>query len=606
MYSWSHNAGLNNPVADNLAAGSYTVTITDANDSIASITAEVSQNAALSVSAVITPVSCTNGSDGAINITVTGGKADSGYEYFWTTLNGSGINPLVQDQSSLTDGTYTVEVKDVNNCADTADFVVIEPQPFNYTGTDITTIVKPIVPSGRFGAIDLAVAGGNAPYNFAWTGPNGFSATSENIANLDSAGLYNLVITDSKSCTSDTSFTVIDNFSFVAEIRTKSNVTCFGYNDGTATVKVFNGTAPFSYQWSDGPVLVDSVRTGMPPGNYIVTVTDGALKTARAYVTITGPATALTVVLNPDNLHCNGDNSGVVDLTASGGSLPYTFLWSNGYTGEDLVNVAADTYTVTVTDDFNCTVQETKEVTEPAPIGLNITETSSILCHGDLSAIAIANATGGTPPGTFSYQWDDPGTQTTQTAYELGAGTYHVTVTDSNGCFKTDQVTIIEPAALTVTAILNNPTCPGLSDGSIIPTPAGGTGSGYEYIWSNNIYQRFNTDIPAGTYILTLNDANNCVRSDTFALVNPDTVKINSVDITDVSCLGKTDGALNINATGGSGSLSYSTDNGVNFVATPAFAPLAGGDYIVVVKDCQQLSGSCLPGVHNHYRYGEY
>jgi gliding motility-associated-like protein len=594
-YSWSHNTNLNSPTATDLAAGFYAVTITDNNDSVTLVTGEVKQSADLSITGLITPVSCYNEEDGAIDITVTGGTKVTDYEYFWTSVDGSGIIPLNQDQTGITHGTYTVAVRDINNCSDTADFLVTEPSRIEFKGTQVTSIIKPII-SGRYGAVNLSVTGGNNSYNFAWTGPDGFAATSEDIANLDSSGIYSVHITDSKNCPADTAITVIDNFTFVAQIKFKTDVLCFGANNGTATVSVNNGTPPYSYQWSDGPTLSDSVRTGMQPDNYIVTVTDASAKTAQAFVTISSPASALSLISVPHDLFCNGDNSGVIDLTVTGGTLPYGYSWNNGYEGEDLVNVAAGVYTVEVTDANGCTVQDTKEIKEPADIGLSASVTRDLKCYGDNDAIATAIATGGTPPGTFSYLWDDPGTQITPIASDLEAGHYTVTVTDSNGCSKSTAVEVTAPDQLVLdNLILVNPSCPGLSDGSIVPTFTGGTGTGYEYIWSNLVFVRLNTDIPAGSYILKMNDANNCVVEDTFNLVDPDTLRINSVNITDVSCLGKTDGALAINASGGTGSLEYSINDGATYGNESDIINLSAGNYITRVRDDENCPAESYP-----------
>jgi gliding motility-associated-like protein len=393
-------------------------------------------------------------------------------------------------------------------------------------------------------------------------------------------------LTDSKNCTADTSFTVIDNFSFVAEIRTKSDVTCFGANNGTATVKVFNGTPPYSYQWSDGPLLSDSVRTGMHPFSYIVTVTDASSKTAQASVSINSPLTALVIVLDPENLKCNGDNSGVIDLTVTGGSNPYSYSWSNGYTGEDLVNVPADVYSVTVTDASNCFAQDTKTISEPAEIGLSAAVTKALNCYGDANAIATATATGGTPPNSFSYLWNDPGAQITPVATGLSAGNYTVTVTDSNNCSKTTPVQVLQPEELKRSnLVIVAPSCPGSENGSIVPTYTGGTGSGYEYVWSNNVFTRINTDLPAGQYILTMNDANNCFVSDTFNLADPGPLTIDSIQISDVTCLGKNDGTVTIYSSGGTGIIEYSADNGVSFGTSSLIGSLAAGAYTAVIRD---------------------
>lgn len=598
-YSWSHDAALHDPVADNLPAGTYTVTITDANDSTASIVGVVTQTAALAIDSVITPVTCyNNGQDGAIDITVSGGTKTGDYSYYWTTINGNGIVPLNQDQTGLAAGTYVVTVKDDNQCTITEDFTVLQPAPFNFSASDTTHIINPDI---RKGSIDLEVTGGNAPYaSFAWTGPHGYTASTEDIANLDSVGIYTVILTDGKGCVTDTAFTILDNLTMFAEISAKTDVVCFGDNNGSATVTVHNGTPNYSYKWDDEPTArTAATRDNMGPGIYYVTVTDGAFKVSLpTKVVISSPSAALTINLASQNLRCANDNSGVINLTVSGGKLPYTYAWSNGYNGEDLVNVAAGDYTVIVTDKFGCTVQDGKTLTQPAGLWITPIFSGPILCHGDRSVDVTANVTGGLPSTIYphyDFVWDDPGTQTTPTAYDLGAGTYHVTVTDSSLCSMTTAVIINEPDELSYTAVVTNPSCPGLSDGSIVITPVGGTGPDYEFIWDNNIFNRFNTNIPAGRYILTMNDANYCTLVDTFFLADPEPLEITSTDITDVSCLGKSDGSITVAAQGGTGTIEYSSDNGVTFGTSNVLNGLTGGDYIVAIRDESNCASVTLP-----------
>jgi gliding motility-associated-like protein len=589
-YSWSHNASLAGPLAENLPAGDYTVTVTDANNNHASISKTITQPLPLEINGTITPVSCYNGDNGAIDLTVTGGTKSVDYIYNWTTLNGSGLVPLNQDQSGLTDGTYTIYVEDDNSCNKTMDFVVTHPARINFKGSVVTPVT---IPPGNNGAVDLSVNGGNAPYTFAWTGPESFSASTEDLTNLGLGGLYNLHLTDDKACTSDTSFAIVDGTTLVAEISGKTDVLCYGQNNGSVTVTVYDGLPPYSYQWSDqGTPTLLNTRTGMAPGIYYLLVSDAATPTphtAPASVEIVGPANDLHLVLYPQNLRCYQDNSGVIDLSVTGGTYPYQYSWSNGYTGEDLLDVASGLYTVTVTDGNNCTaIGNETTLTEPPLLALDIEITNAILCHGDNDASLTANASGGN--GSISYLWDDPGTQVTKTAYELSAGNYKVIITDENGCTKTSSILLPEPDSLYVEVILNNPSCPGLSDGSIIPTPVGGTGPDFEYIWSNNVFERFNTNIPAGNYTLTLNDDNGCTIFKEFNLFNPDTVKITSVDITNPACADHSDGSITINASGGSGLYEYSADGGLTFLPTSTIGSLAQGTYTVQVRDENECS----------------
>ncbi|MBN1159210.1 MAG: gliding motility-associated C-terminal domain-containing protein [Bacteroidales bacterium] len=589
-YDWSHDPGLDGPVAYDLPAGPYSITVTDNNGKIAQISTNVPEPDPIVITETITDVSCYNGDDGAIDITVTGGTVSSDYNYFWTSLDGSGIEPLDQNQSGLTEGNYSLEVRDDNLCTASAVYYVPQADKIIYAGSVVTDIS---VPPGDNGAVDLIVSGGNDPYEYNWTGPSGYNATTEDISGLGSAGLYYISITDSKDCRSDTSFAVTDNITMIAQVTAKTDVTCYGLNNGTATVTVYNGQEPYTYSWSDGPVIYNAFRSNMAPGKYEVVVTDALSNTALDSVRIFEAFSELILTLNPQDLRCYQDNSGVIDLTVTGGTLPYSFEWSNGYTGEDLVNVASNTYIVQVTDANGCFAQNSAEVDEPPPIALDIDLSGENYCPEDKLVMATADASGGW--GSFEYLWDDPGAQVTETAYDLGAGNYTVTVTDQNGCKESESVLITAPDPFVTSQIdYVEPTCAGDADGSIIPWITGGTG-GYDYVWSNNIFQRINTNITAGTYTLTITDDNNCIFTEQYTLNEPDTVKITSVETTDLTCSGYPDGALEITATGGTGSLYYSIDNGLSYIPEANISALAEGNYNVKVKDDNNCESETHP-----------
>jgi len=590
-YAWSHDANLHDPLAENLPAGDYTVTITDANNTEASIMRTVSEPPPLDIASLVTDVTCFNAGDGAIDITVTGGTITTDYVYNWTSLDGSGIEPLEEDQTGLTNGTYTIVVRDDNNCPDTADILVTQPQPFNYAGTLVSDIVLPI-PPGHNGAVDVNITGGNEPYTFAWTGPGAFNAVSEDINDLGTAGLYNLHLTDDKSCSSDTSFAVIDDITFIAQVSAKTNVLCFGQNNGSATVDVYNGTPPYSYQWSDGVTIGLATRTNMAAGPYTVLVTDGAMNAAQAAIEIEGPSAGLVLTLNPQDLMCFEDNSGVVDLTVSNGTLPYQFLWNTGHTGEDLVNVPIGLYTITVTDGNNCNDQNSVYLVQPAPIGLDIDVTAEILCHGENTGALTANALGGL--GTFSYLWDDPGNQTTKTAFDLLAGNYTVTATDENGCSRQFSQLLDQPDSLSIQADVTDPACTGDNNGSIVPVVSGGTPV-FSYVWSNNVFVPNNANLSAGLYSLTVRDENNCTISAEYQLDDPLPVTINSVDSVDISCYGLADGIVTINASGGTGDLFYSADDGANYSTSMEIESLDAGTHIIIVKDSNDCESTPYP-----------
>jgi gliding motility-associated-like protein len=579
-YSWSHDANLHSNTAANLPPGGYTVTITDANNNVAPLTDTIHEPQPLAINPLITPVTCRNLNTGAIDITVTGGTKD--YEYFWTTLDGSGVMPLNEDQTGLTDGTYSVTVEDKNHCTKSIDFIVTEPAKFNFAGSTATNLT---FPPGNNGAVDLHIAGGNPPYATQWTGPSGFNSALEDLSGLTEGGLYSVALTDSKNCLADTSLVVNDGTTLIAQVTAKTPVLCFGDDNGSAEITVINGVAPYSYQWSDGLNTPLNTRTNMASGTYQVLVSDAfqpVAHTAQVEVVIDGPRAALSALLDPDNLRCYQDTSGVVNLTASGGTLPYRFSWNTGYKGEDLVEVPSGSYAVTVTDTNNCIAQANTSVTEPAAVGLDVTIDTRILCHGENTASATANVTGGS--GDYSYLWNDPGTQVTKTAVQLFAGNYKVTVTDQNKCTLSEFVLITEPDSLAITTIINPPSCTGSSDASLVPTVTGGSPL-YDYVWSNNEFHHNNIDIPAGTYSLTITDINNCSISDTFVINDPPPVIISRIDSTNATCFGAADGSIHIDASGGTGPLSYSADNGLSFSSLPDIGSLAAGLHTVVVKD---------------------
>lgn len=594
-YTWSHSPhpGIRDSIATGLISGYYSVKVTDSRDSVAVVSIFLNQPQPLNITASITNVSCYNYSNGAIDITVTGGTKTTDYIYNWTSPDGSGLHPLQADQTGLNRGTYYLTVKDDNLCSVSDTFIVSQPNPISFNGTIVTNVVNP--PGGN-GAVNLAVSGGTAPYSYGWAGPSGYSSSSEDISNLN-GGLYYITVTDSRSCQSDSSFVVNDANLLIGQLTAKTDVSCFGYDDGTATITVYNATLPLSFAWSDGATfnnIYDTIhlRTALKPGLNTVTVTDAAAKTTVVNLQIYQPASALSVVLIPYNLRCNGDNSGAVDCIVSGGTLPFQYSWNTGYTGEDLVNVASGTYIINVTDARGCLQNNNTVVTQPQAISLTVDQTGTINCFGLQTGAATANASGGT--GTFSYLWNDPGAQITKTATNLFAGNYQVRVTDESGCYRTGSILIQQPAAITINETINPPKCYNGTDGSILASVSGGTPP-FFYNWSNGVSGLGIvgiSNLSAGNYSLSLTDLYNCTASDSFIVPQPDSLYIISVTPTNLSCYGSADGSIQITAGGGTGQLSYSTNNGSSYQTGNEFTDLDAGFYQVLVRDANNCTTS--------------
>ena len=350
------------------------------------------------------PVNCNGGTDGSADITVNGGV--SPYSYIWS--NGT----TTEDLTGLAAGSYTVTVTDANQCTATISVLVTEPL------AGLTSIAVPANTTCGLdnGVIDLTVNGGVTPYSYIWS--NG--TTTEDLAGL-AAGSYTVTVTDANQCTA-TESVVINDAAGPTLTEGTSPVNCNGGADGSADLTVNGGVSPYSYIWSNGTTTED--LTGLAAGSYTVTVTDANQCTATISVLVTEPLEGLTSLTVPANTTCGLDN-GVIDLTVNGGVTPYSYIWSNGTTTEDLTGLAAGSYTVTVTDANQCTATESVVIDDssvPTFTFPDITE-----CDG-VPIVLNGNPAGGV------YSIPNP--------YTGPSTTYTYTYTDANGCTATATGTI--------------------------------------------------------------------------------------------------------------------------------------------------------------------
>ena len=329
-----------------LNSGSYRISFTDGLGYNKVDTIILTDPPVVSASVVSTSnVSCYNGINGAIYISVTGGTGT--YTYAWTAVGGSGLNATAQDQTSLSAGSYYVTVTDINYCTDTLNNIVItQPDRITFGNTIVTNI------NGSLGSIDLSVQGGTPSYVYSWTGPGGFTASTEDIANLSVAGDYRIDIFDANFCDAATTFLVADINVLNAYISAKQDVLCRGDNTGSATVAIDNAVGNVTYTWSNGgntPTI-----SNLLAGGYSVTVTDEYPTSVVVNVFIDEPASSLNVSIARTNITCHDFNNGILDANPSGGTLPYSYSWTREaqpYNGnnETLTGLNEGAYAVTVT-----------------------------------------------------------------------------------------------------------------------------------------------------------------------------------------------------------------------------------------------------------------
>lgn len=249
-------------------------------------------------------------------------------------------------------------------------------------------------------------------------------------------------------CINDTTCWAVGNYGAIIKtgttpmtgsVVTANDVSCNGDSDGSASVTAFGGVPGYTYSWPTGGT--GTTETGLSAGSYDVWIYDSAGDSTLVMVTITEPA-PLAPTINATNISCNGDDDGVAIAVVPGGTSPYTYLWSNGWTSSGIGGLAPGNYWVTVTDANGCSeTSPTITITEPPALTATITPTDPSI--GNCDGAATANPTGGVSP--YTYAWNlSAGSQTTQTATNLCAGTHGLWITDANGCTYYITITLTE------------------------------------------------------------------------------------------------------------------------------------------------------------------
>ena len=504
-YSWSNNATTQNLTA--LPSGSYTVTVTDANGCTATATAVITQPAAaLAATTTQVMIACFGGNTGSVNMTPTGGTAP--YTYVWT--GGS----TAQSAIGVPAGTYTVTVTDANGCTTTVTATITQPQaPLTLTNTQTNVLCF----GNSTGAINLTPAGGTPAYSYLWSN----NATTQNLTNL-SAGTYTVVVTDANGCTANASVTITQPQTGLSVTTTQTNVLCFGNSTGAINATPSGGSAPYTYSWSNNATTQN--LTALPSGSYTVTVTDANGCTATATAVITEPAAALAANTTQVNILClNGVGS--VNLTVSGGTLGYTYLWSNQATTEDLANLQAGVYTVVVTDANGCVVNATATVLQSlsqVPVAINNLSGTTILTCAN--PVINLQATGG-----VSYTWTGGSSVSTAANSFTLPGQYTVNMIDPNGCPVSQNITLTQNVVLPPVQITNNSGSTVIDcNNATINLSASGGG---QYAWNNGLGSNVNVSIAtAGTYTVVVTAANGCVDSSTVIVTVAPTPLITILD----------------------------------------------------------------------------
>jgi len=464
-------------------------TVTDFHGCTYNNTLYVTQPDPINITLSGVDVSCYNGNDGiAMTDNATGGTPP--YLYSWSNDENSSTI------SGLTSGPYTLTVRDVFNCEGQASIEIEQPPLLQVYLSSENAIC-----GGVGGNAYASIVGGVSPYVYEWSN----SGFNNNISNVP-PGEYIVTVTDDNDCSSIQTTLVNSQGDIAASIDEIFSISCPEECDGILQASSSNGVLPIVYNWTDGNTV--ATNTELCSGAYIVIITDNWGCTGSTTANLSNPESiALNAVIT--DTRCFETSDGKIELTISGGAIPYDPIWNNADTGHTITDLPGGEYIVSVTDFNGCTTNGTFIVGSPDELVLT-SNTNSISCFGDTDGTIALNATGGITPYTFEIS-DGIETFIGMSHSSLLAGIYYLSLTDFNGCTDDSQAIIQEPAELTASYIAQNPSCIGNRDGFINISVLGGS-EPYLFGWNENFI-----DIPIlsgltqGTYEIEITDSNNCV-----------------------------------------------------------------------------------------------
>jgi len=496
-YEWSN--GEETQEITDLEAGTYTVTVTDANGCFGIMDFTVETPPPFIYSATYQDTICANDINTDISFMVSGGSPP--YTYLWNTGSTNdtifGVGP----------GLYSIEITDSLECT-ILDTFVIDSLPlieFQFETTDAGCNGE------QNGSIDLTINTGLAPFTILWSN----DSISEDLIDI-AAGWYSITLTDSYGCTINDSVHLNEN-SGIEVIEIVNAVNCRGEDDGSILLEISEGQSPYAISWSNGEET--ATIENLSPGFYEVTIVDEAGCTWLQNYDVMLYSEIIIDAEIIDN-QCFDGATASIELTIENANSPYSILWEDGSSEENRYNLAASDYSYSLVDSFGCVYLDSFILTE----GIEITYQSIISqpgCNGSADGLVnISPVTGAFP---VSFEWSNG--ETVNQINDLTAGTYFLTITDDNDCVKLDTFLLSENSDVEVTESIDHNPCYEDSDGSINLDITGGN-QPYDILWSNAETSADISSLPAGDYFVTIVDANDCTSSYLYSIFEPDSLHI--------------------------------------------------------------------------------
>ncbi|MGB4773937.1 MAG: T9SS type A sorting domain-containing protein [Daejeonella sp.] len=582
QYRLNSGAWQNDNTFTGLAAGDYQLEVNTNGTCISGAQSlTLSQPPPLSVGiSSLSDVSCNGGNDGEI-IAAAGGGIPGTYEYALTDAfpggNSSGVF------SSLAPGSYTVYVKDANNNKALVTATVAEPLLLTAaaTKTDVTCN------GAANGTVTIHAEGGNSPYFYSLDG--GDYQSSETFTNV-ATGSHTILVRDSKNCTATGNQITISEPEAIIVSSVQQSATCYGTTTGKLTLNASGGLPPYQYSTDNGTSWsANNTFNGLMAGSYQAAVKDGTGCIKTRNINITEPEKLVLKIDEINHAACYGaEGNMTVSSTGGTGGITYSSIPSLPYANGVFSGALAGTYTIIATDANNCSSQESINITQPDDLLIS-SDVNAVSCTGGNNGTILLHATGG-PAAQAEYVLisgtaihPDP---KDNTFTGLSAGSYTFKI-QQGACETNYSVDVPEPDALTLQEKDVIPVSAfGGNDGSFSIEAGGGNG-GYTYTLNgaNQGTQSSYTNLAAGPYQVKVTDSKGCSTEIYVVVSEPNTLALQVLAKKDVSCYQAKDGSIEVAGDGGYEGYSYSIDGGVNYQTSGKFSGLAGGSYLLYVKD---------------------
>ena len=600
QFSWGGSIVTDNFMSGPLLdPGIHSITISDAQNQCDTVFQfEVMSLTTIDADIMVTDPTCPGASDGSVIIT---GIPPGMYDFQRYDLMGDPIGAPIMSVASATflnisGGTYGVVLDDGICQSDTLYFDLVDPDSIVIDIVDLTN--TSCVVGSTDGSITVQASGGTvgagSDYTYSW---NGGAITGSTINNLP-AGNYFLTVTDDNMCTAELTvqITQSDGPQIVQIIAT--DLSCTGEPITTLEVIYTEGSSPVDLiNWTDesgssiGSTAIITNQTGGDTVNVLIADEDMCFDILSNYVVPGGNDMVIDSVrlVNPT---CPGDDDGQFTVFVSGGTPPYTYLWSTGDTNTFnlLPGLVAGTYSVTVVDADSCGIVDTTIMLEDlAPFSFFFTNVDSSGCSATCTGEATLIPAGGDPGLPFNFFWENGfmETATQSTATGLCPGWQNVTISQDNFCFFTDSVFIPSPDSIEIEVVdFQGVSCGGgTNNGFISLAASGGSGEGYTYTWDALPPGPVQSGLGPGTYYVTVTDAEMCMATDSFTILQPDSISLvlDSTTLRYISCTGDSDGQIGVQVIGGTPAFDFDWTPAVG--NGPIAQQLGPGTYEVTVTD---------------------